>query len=159
MDKCEVCGSDRLLKGSSFGEADKYTCQDCGSTFGAEIPSNLTPTEIRSQLPEIPTSFDSVEEAQAHLAKLKEAASRLGRTKGDVVTKPKRKVHPTSDVDPKVVMAELHYYQRENEAWQSVLATAKGEREVRNFNVLIFAHNHYVGVQCTPTCREVIENG
>jgi hypothetical protein len=115
---------------------------------------------VRSQLPEFPAEgFDTPEAAMAHLQKLKEAAKALGKAQvgtEDRVNKPKRKVHPTSDVDPIMVMAEIHYYQRQGESWAEVLSTGKGERGVRNYNILIYCHNHTVDKACSTSCREVV---
>jgi hypothetical protein len=151
-----------MLKGPAHSPSET-TCLDCGSQFNREVRTIPKPEAVRSQLPEFPAEgFDTPEAAMAHLAKLKEAAKALGKpTVGteDRINKPKRKVHPTSDYPVELVMAELHYYQRKGEGFPQVLSTAKGERGVRNENVLIFVHNHHPDQSCTNSCREVIENG
>lgn len=160
--KCDVCGSTRMLVGPAY-DRNATTCLDCGSMFARAVMTTPEPKEIKSQLsaevafPE--GGFSTPEEAMAHLAKLKEAAKRLGKSVETREDRPTKKKHPISDIDPKMVMAELHYFQREGENFQTVLNTAKGERDVRNFNVLIWAHNHIVGNQCTNSCREILSNG
>lgn len=160
--KCEVCGSDRMLEGPAYAP-NETTCLDCGSAFNRPVMITPEPEAVRSQLPEFPEGgFDTPEEAMAHLQKLKDAAKALGKPSvgtEDRINKPKRKVHPTSEYPVELVMAELHYYQRKGESFQSVISTAKGERDVRNGNVLIFVHSHHPNQPCTNSCREVIQNG
>jgi hypothetical protein len=163
MDNCPVCGSDRILEGPNYAPQETM-CQDCGSQFNR--PAFVEPAQeaisvaVTENLPPIPQGgFSSPAEAKAYLDQLKNTAKELGKTTEDKVNKPKRKSHPTSDYPPDLVMAELHYYQRKGESFQEVLATGKGERGVRNTNVLIYCHNHIVGYGCTNSCREIIENG
>jgi hypothetical protein len=166
MNKCEVCGSDRILPGPAYAP-NETQCMDCGSQFNRVVMVEPTQEEIsvaiQEEMPPIPEGgFKSPKEAQEYLAKLKENAKRLGKPVSateDRVNKPTKKKHPVSDFPPHLVMAELHYYQRQGESFQEVLATGKGERGVRNTNVLIYCHNHISGYSCTNSCREIIENG
>lgn len=164
-DKCPTCGSARMLEGPGYAP-EETTCLDCGSQYNRKVRKAPEDKDVRSQLAqEVPFpegGFDTPEAAMEHLARLKAAAKQLGKTvetSEDRVNTTRRKSHPTSDIDPKMVMAEYNFYQREGETFSQVLATGKGERGVRNYNVLIFVHNHQVGHQCTSTCRELIENG
>ena len=165
MDNCPICGSNRMVEGPAY-DRGAAQCMDCGSQFNREVRTEPKEEEISIAVSEenpFPVGgFSSQEEAMAHLAKLKEASARLGKTKvtvGDKVNKPKRKLHPTSDYPTDLVMAELHYYQRKGESWNEVLSTAKGERGVRNENVLIFFHNHHPDQSCTNSCREILTDG
>lgn len=162
MNTCSICGSDRLMPGPAY-EPDNTRCLDCGSAFNVPTRTIPDPKVVRSQISEevkFPEGgFSTPEEAAAHLAKLKEAAKRLGKSTvetEDRVNKPKRKSHPSSNYPPELVMAELHYFQRKGESFNEVMSTGKGERAVRNTNCLIFCHNHISGHQCTASCREVI---
>lgn len=169
MDKCYVCESTRLLQGSSFGESDKYTCQDCGSVFGETVRVVPEQKEIQSQIkdsmPFPAGGFDSLEQAQEHLKKLQEAAKKLGKPVDEKVDRPSKKkvvkeipnakLELKDDYPKDRVFQVIHTYQREGEGWQSVLNTCKSDREYKFENVRIFAHNHNFGLACTPTCREI----
>lgn len=164
--KCEVCGSDRILVGPAHSP-DETTCMDCGSQFNRTVRRVPTTEEVQSQISDsipFPTGgFSSPEEAAAHLAKLKAAAAKLGKSVEEKVDRPAKKVKsiPDSKLELKdefpteLVFMAVHAYQRNGESWQAVLATAKGEREFRNENVRVFGHNHIFGAACTPTCKEI----
>lgn len=169
MNRCYVCESTRLLQGSSFGESDKYTCQDCGSVFGETVRRIPEQQEIQSQIsdsmPFPAGGFDSPEAAAAHLKKLQEAAKKLGKGIDEKVDRPSRKKQAPSipnaklelkdDFPYEMVFQVIHTYQREGESWQSVLNTCKTDREYKFENVRIFAHAHSLGQECKPTCREI----
>jgi hypothetical protein len=164
MDKCSICGSERLLPGAAYSPLE-IRCLDCGSVFNRTERVVVPESEIQSQIAEmvpIPEGgLNTIEEMKAHIERLKEAKKQVS-TKEVVtnnVTRPKRKQHAVSDIDPRMVMAVIDYYQREGESWNEVLATGKGEREVRNYNILIWVHNHIMGHDCTATCRELLSDG
>jgi len=163
MDNCTICGSERLLEGPAY-DRTAYSCLDCGSQFNREVRREPEPEQISVAISEeglkFPDGgFKTPEEAAAHLAKLKELTRNLSKTKEDRPNQPKRKKHPESDIDPGLVYAVYHFYQRSGESWQEVLSSGKGERAVRNFNTLIWVHNHTVGRGCTATCRELLSDG
>src|ERR1700747_2474030 len=93
MDKCSVCGSTRLLPGRAY-EPGAFTCLDCGSTFNRAVMVVPDSESVRSQIAESvpmpPTGFDTPEEAMAHLAKLKEAAAKLGKATEQRVDRPSK---------------------------------------------------------------------
>lgn len=161
--KCPVCGSDRMVEGPAY-DRSATMCMDCGSQFNrterVEVPEKEIQSQISEMVPIPEGGLKTIEEMKAHLKALEAAKKQLSHK--DVTTnnvnKPKRKVHPTSDTDPRMVMATIDYYQREGESWNEVLATGKGEREVRNYNILIWVHNHVMGLDCTNTCRELLSD-
>lgn len=168
MDKCYVCESTRLLPGPAY-EPDKFTCLDCGSVFGETVRRIPEQEEIQSQISDsVPFpagGFSSPEEAARHLAKLKEAAKKLGKPVEEKQDRPSKKkvvkeipnasLELKDDYPKNMVFQVIHSYQREGESWQSVLNTCKSDREYKFENVRIFAHNHIFGAACTPTCREI----
>jgi hypothetical protein len=163
MDKCTICGSDRLLEGPAYDRM-AYSCMDCGSQFNREVikepeQEQISVAILENALEFPEGGFKTPEEAMEHLAKLKAMHKGLSKTTEDRPQQPKRKKHPESDIDPGLVMAVMHYYQRNGESWSEVLSTGKGERAVRNFNILIWCHNHPVGRGCTSTCRELLSDG
>src|SRR5260221_13975380 len=130
MDKCSICGSDRMFGVDPAHDPDYFRCLDCGSVFNQPVMREPTPAQVsvaiseEIQFPE--GGFSTPEEAAQHLAKLKEAAKRLGKpTVGKENNFTKKKVHPTSDYPNELVMAELHYFQRKGEGFQEVVSTAK----------------------------------
>lgn len=151
MSKCAICGSDRILEGPAY-DPNATQCMDCGSQF-----NRTEKIAVESPLPELPEGgFANIEEAMAHLEKLK--AAKRSKFEDTKVDRPSKK-HKTSDYPPEFTMAMLSYYQRQGESFQAVLAVAKGERGVRNENILIWAHNHYIGRGCTNSCREILSDG
>lgn len=148
MSKCAICGSDRILEGPAY-DPNATQCMDCGSQF-----NRTEKIAVESPLPELPEGgFANIEEAMAHLEKLK--AAKKNKFEETKVDRPSKK-HPTSDYPAELTMAVLHYYQRQGETFQAVLAVAKGERAYKNENILIWAHGHNYRKQCTSTCREIL---
>lgn len=155
-DNCSICGSDRILEGPAYDKT-ATTCMDCGSQFNREIivepEQESVSVAIQEQELAIPEGgFSTIAEAQEHLKKLQALKKGLSYQRED---RPSKK-HPESDIDPGLIMSVHHYYQRNSESWNAVMDTAKGERAVRNFNVLIMVHNHTVGKGCTKSCRELL---
>ena len=163
MNVCSICGSDRILEGPAYDKT-AYSCMDCGSQFNRDVirepePEKISVAIIENKLEFPEGGFNTPEEAALHLAKLKEMSRALSKDKEDRPQQPKRKKHPESDIDPAIVMAVYHFYQRSGESWQEILNTGKGERAVRNYNVIIMVHNHTVNRGCTGTCRELMGDG
>lgn len=167
MESCDICGSTRVLEGPAY-DPTAYTCLDCGSQFGRtemRVPdSEEVRSQISTQVPIPAEGFSSPEAAAAHLAKLKEAAKKLGKATEEKVDRPsKPKVaRPPSvatelkDGFPKeLVMMGIHVYTRKDESWNQALATAKGEREFRAEGIRVWAHNHEFGKECANTCKEI----
>lgn len=137
---------------------------DCGSQFNREVIKepeqeqiSVAISELNLEFPE--GGFKTAADAAEHLARLKAMTRDLSKSKEDKPNQPKRKKHPESDIDPGLVMAVYHFYQRNGESWVDVLSSGKGERAVRNYNILIWCHNHPVGRGCTGTCRELLSDG
>lgn len=176
---CKMCGSNRVIKGP-FYDPNDIVCWECGhreegpgeihyakSASEKEQERAEQVTEDATKLLDDFANVDMTdpEQAEAYLAKLKANASALNKTGGQKkpgspkakknAAKPAPVVETESDLDDDLIMMDIHVYQRRGSSWQQTISDAKGEKEFRNDNVLVYAHEHGFRVECTNLCKQI----
>lgn len=136
---CEQCATDEPEADIRLG-----VCTSCNDKQGGPKRYSLT---------EQPTAFDSPEELQNYVLHLQELkAEQETPTAVGTVKKPADEVKK-SRTD---VYQQVNFYTRPGDTWANLLRDAKDEKELRNTNVLVWAHNHMFEEACTKKCREVL---
>lgn len=135
--------------GISSNESNVFNdiCDHCYESFSGKPREKPIESEIVVNPPvqeqkEMPTEFNSFEEMAAFAASLQKNCKH-----------PKKA--PVEKPDMSTVYQEIHFYVRPGDTWQSLLRDAKEEKEGRNTNIEVQAHNHIYGVECNKSCRKV----
>ncbi len=140
---CEQCATDDPEADIRLG-----VCTSCNDKQGGPKRYSLT---------EQPSSFDSAEELQNYVLHLQEH-------KASQMT-PLTPVGPVKESAPQKVEAkksrtdvyqQVNFFVRPGDTWSSLLKDAKDEKDLRNSNVLVVAHNHMFEEPCTKKCREIV---
>ena len=179
---CSVCGSSRVIKGPFYNPNDIY-CMECGHREEGEpeIHEALTDVELKQeranevqeQTKSVLDEFQDVDmtdpdQAEAYLKKLRAAAAKTNKTQGgqEKAKSPrpkKNQAQPAPDLSAETSMADdlimlgIHVYQRRGSSWQQTIHDAKGEKEYRNENVLVFAHEHAFNESCEgKNCKQIL---
>lgn len=179
---CSVCGSDRVIKGPFYNPNDIY-CMECGHREEGPPEVNYAPTDVeikqeradkvQEQTTNVLNEFADVDmtdpdQAEAYLKKLRAAAGKVSKTPGaskEKAKSPRPKKNQASPapvldaetgMDDDLIMMGIHVYQRRGSSWQQTIHDAKGEKEYRNDNVLVFAHEHSFNESCEGhSCKQI----
>lgn len=182
---CDACGSNRILTGPFYSEKDEVCMDCGHRKEIAEINFALSDSEIQEERAQEKMNeaaevlateltmemMQDPEKMKEYLAKLKQATGTLADGPAtetpDAPKKSRKRKSPAptgqGEVEAKaefglpaeLIWQALHVYLRKAATWQQVLKEARDEKEYRNDNVIMFAHEHSFGEACTDNCRQV----